>query len=147
MKKKVLMLGPERNVKGGMTTVVNTYYEEGLDKIVDLRYIGTVNDKNIVSKLLKMLFGYLQYMFCLEKYDVIHVHMASRGSTFRKSIYMNKAKKKHKKIILHIHGAEFKVFYNESTEKQKVKIRQILNLADKIIVLSEDWYKFFFNNS
>ena len=29
------MLGPARNVKGGMTTVVDNYYVAGLDKIVD----------------------------------------------------------------------------------------------------------------
>ena len=141
--KKVLMIGPERTVKGGMTTVVNTYYENGLDKLVELKYIGSVNDKNIVSKTIKMIYGYLQYIFCLKSYDIVHVHMASRGSVYRKAVYMKKAQKKQKKIILHIHGAEFKVFYNKSTEKEKKKIVQILNLADKLIVLSEEWYDFF----
>lgn len=29
---KVLMVGPGRNVMGGISTVVNSYYELGLDK-------------------------------------------------------------------------------------------------------------------
>lgn len=34
---KVLMVGPGRDVMGGISTVVNSYYELGLDKEVELR--------------------------------------------------------------------------------------------------------------
>ncbi len=34
---KVLMVGPGRDVMGGISTVVNSYYELGLDKQVDLK--------------------------------------------------------------------------------------------------------------
>lgn len=143
-KLKVLMIGPARSVKGGMTSVVDNYFKYGLDKEVDLKYIETVNDKNKVLKLLKIIKGYVEYISNIKKYDVIHIHMASRRSTFRKGKYIRIAKRYGKKIILHIHGAEFKIFYNnECNNNQKKYIIDTLNMADKIIVLSEEWKDFF----
>lgn len=143
-KLKVLMIGPARSVKGGMTSVVDNYFKYGLDKEVDLKYIETVNDKNKVLKLLKIIKGYVEYISNIKKYDVIHIHMASRRSTFRKGKYIRIAKRYGKKIILHIHGAEFKIFYNnECNNNQKKYIIDTLNMVDKIIVLSEEWKDFF----
>ena len=33
---RVLMIGPDRSVHGGISAVVNGYYEAGLDEAVDL---------------------------------------------------------------------------------------------------------------
>lgn len=144
-KMKILMLGPARSVKGGMTSVVDNYFEYGLDKIVNLKYIETTNDKNVILKILKMMKGFIQCFVNIKKYDIIHIHVASRISTFRKGIYVRLAKKYKKKIILHIHGAEYKIFLEECNNKKKKYIIDTLNLADKIIVLSEEWKDFFKN--
>lgn len=142
--RKVLMLGPARNVKGGMTTVIDNYYNAGLNKIVELKYIETCNDsRNRALKFLKEIEGKINFYKEIDKYDVVHIHMASRRSTFRKAKYAHIAKKKGKKVILHIHGGEYKVFYNECNEKQKEYIKETFNLADKIIVLSESWKQYF----
>ena len=127
---KILMLGPARTVKGGMTSVVDNYFNYGLNQKVDLKYIETINDKN-------------KFLTNVKKYDIIHIHMASRRSTFRKGKYVRIAKKFNKKVILHIHGAEYKIFFNECNEKQKKYVIKTLNLADKIIVLSEEWKEYF----
>lgn len=143
-KMKILMLGPARNVKGGMTTVVDGYFDAGLEKKVELKFIETVNDKNSISKILKMIVGFLEFLVSFYKYDVIHIHMASRLSSFRKGLYVRIAKKFKKKVILHIHGAEYKIFYdNECTENKKKYVKKTLELSDKIIVLSEEWKEYF----
>ena len=41
------------------------------------------------------------------KVDVMHVHMAERGSFYRKAIIMAVCKWTKVKIVLHHHGAEF----------------------------------------
>ena len=141
--KNVLMIGPARSVKGGMTTVVDNYYEYGLDKKVNIKYIETINDKNKLSKLIKEIKGMIEFKKSINSYDVVHIHMASRRSTFRKGKYVRIAKEKGKKVIIHIHGAEYKLFYDECNEKQKEYIKETLKLADVIIVLSEEWKEFF----
>lgn len=142
---KVLMLGPARTVKGGMTSVVNNYFKCGLDKKIELKYIETINDKNKLLKLIKEIKGKIEFKLNIKKFDIVHIHMASRRSTFRKGKYIEIAKKHGKKVILHIHGAEYKMFWEECNQKKKEKILHILNLADKIIVLSEEWKEYFSN--
>ena len=141
---RVLMIGPARTVKGGMTTVVNNYFNYGLSNKVKLEYIETINDGNKISKFFKEIIGIIKYKKQINNYDIVHIHMASRRSTFRKCKYIKIAKKKDKRIIVHIHGGGFRDFYeNECNQNKKNKIRKYLNSADKIIVLSKEWKEFF----
>lgn len=144
-KLNVLMIGPARSVKGGMTTVVNNYYDYGLDKKVNLRYLESCNDSNKLSKLIKEIKGFIEFKKIVKNYDILHIHMASRRSSFRKGKYVRLAKKYGKKVVIHIHGAEYKIFFNECNDKQKEYVKETLNLADQIIVLSEEWKEYFKN--
>lgn len=137
---KVLMLGVSRTAKGGISSVVNNYYKAKLDKKIKLKYIETVNDKNIFLKSVSIIKGYLLFIFSVFKYDIIHMHMASRNSTFRKNFYLKISKFLHKKVIIHLHGGEFKIFYlNECNKYKQNKIKKLFKFADKVIVLSEEW--------
>lgn len=141
---RVLMVGPARNVKGGMTTVVDSYFEYGLKDKVHLKYIESCNDGNKVSKLIQEIKGLYAFKRNIKKYDIIHIHMASRRSTFRKLKYLTIAQKYSKKVVLHIHGGGFSKFYDEEcSAKQKDYIKANLNKADKVIVLSEEWNEYF----
>ena len=73
----VLMIGPARSVKGGMTSVVDEYYEAGIDKLVNLKYIETINDKNIISKFIAERKGFFEFEKSIDKFDVVHIHIAS----------------------------------------------------------------------
>ncbi len=142
--KKVLMIGPARNVKGGMTTVVDNYYQYGLNEKVILKYIESCCDKNIFLKFIKEILGIFQFIFCLNKFDIIHIHVASRRSTFRKILYIKISKFYDKKVVLHIHGGGFREFFDNEISSQKRKyIKKWFNKADKIIVLSEEWKLYF----
>lgn len=139
----VLMIGPARSVKGGMTSVVDEYYEAGIDKLVNLKYIETINDKNIISKFIAERKGFIEFKKNIDKFDLVHIHMASYRSAFRKAKYIRIAKKYNKKIIAHMHGGEFKVFLSKCNKKQKKYIINALNMCDIIIVLSDEWKEFY----
>lgn len=141
---KVLMLGPGRKVKGGISSVVNNYYEAGIDKLVNLKYLSTMLDGSIVLKLFTAFAAYVKFFFTIHKYDLIHVHMASRASFYRKSGFIHISKKLNKKIVIHMHGGGFEKFYkSECSKKKQAYIQKTLNHADRIIVLSKSWEKFF----
>ena len=145
-KLNVLMIGPARNVKGGMTTVVNNYFEYGLKEKVNLKYIETINDNNKISKFFKEIKGLIEFKKYINNYEIIHIHMASRRSTFRKGKYIKIAKEKEKKVIIHMHGGGFKDFYEkECNSIKKKKVKKILNSADEMIVLSDEWKEYFQN--
>ena len=98
-KLKVLMVGPDRSVHGGISGVVNGLYEAGLDTRVDLKYIGTMKEGSKLRKLFVAGIAYLSFLFCVDKYDVVHVNVASDNSFKRKSLFVKVAKKHGKKVV------------------------------------------------
>ena len=144
---KVLMIGPGRNVMGGISTVVNSYYESGIDKQVELKYIASMEDASSIKKLWVAIKAYYQFCACVKNYDIVHIHMASQASFTRKSLFIKRAHKAGKKIIIHSHAADFDDFYfKQSDDKKREKIKYIFSLANKVIMLSQEWSKFFGEN-
>ena len=142
-KMKVLMIGPGRDVRGGISTVVNQYYEAHLDNAVDLKYIATMEDGSKFKKLLVAAKAVIQFNRCVKKYDIVHIHMSQRASFCRKRYFIKNAKTVGKKVIIHMHGSEFDDYYDkECNVKQKVKVREIFAMADVVIALSDQWAKF-----
>lgn len=140
---KVLMIGPDRSVHGGISGVVNNYYEAGIEEKIQLTYIGTMVEGSKLRKLLQAVSAYLQFCRALKDNTIVHIHMASDSSYYRKSFFIKKAKRAGKKIVLHQHGGNFEAFYTEQDEKNKIRIQQILNLADVMLVLSPVLKDFF----
>ena len=68
--------------------------------------------------------------------------MSYKGSFFRKYYVTKLCKKNSKKVIIHLHGSEFKDFYYSGDENRKAKIQELFNLADVTIVLGESWREF-----
>lgn len=143
---KVLMIGPDRSVHGGISGVVNNYYAAGLDRKIDLYYIGTMVDGTKLRKLFKAMEAYLRFLFQLPKYQIVHVNMSSDSSYYRKSIFIRTARKYGKKIVLHQHGGDFEGFYyKENNDKGRRRIRNVLEKADVFLVLAPVWKEFFGN--
>ena len=141
---KVLMIGAGRDVKGGITTIVNSYFNAGLDKAVDLTYLATMHDGSKLRKLYIAAAAYIKFCLIVKRYDIIHIHMASDQSFTRKSLFVKRARKSGKKIIIHQHGGNFDDFFlHKSNERKQEKIKKVFSLADKVIVLSEEWRDFF----
>lgn len=144
---KILMVGPGRDVMGGISTVVNSYYALGLEKKVKFRYIPSMEDGNKIKKMIVAFNAYIEFLLCIREYDILHVHMAAQASFTRKSLFIKKAKKVGKKIIIHQHSADFDDFYfKQSDEKKQKQIKEIFAMADIVIVLSEEWARFFGDN-
>ncbi len=142
--RKVLMVGPGRNVHGGISGVVNNYYAAGLDKKIRLCYIATMVEGSKARKLLQAGIAYLRFLAVLPRYEIVHVHMASDSSYYRKSVFIRTAHFFGKKIVLHQHGGDFTGFYRrELGEKGRVRVRCTLAMADEFLVLAPVWKTFF----
>ncbi len=141
---RVVMIGADRSVHGGVSAVVNNYYKAGLDKKVTLTYIGTMVDGSRIRKLLRAIRAYLYFLTRLPGMDILHVNMAADASFYRKRIFIETAACFKKKIVIHEHGGDFQTFYYEKSgpSKQK-KIKKTLNKADVFVVLSRQWADFF----
>lgn len=135
-KLKVLMIGSDLSVKGGMTTVVENFTAKIDRNIVQYDFIPTHIEGSKVKKLLFFIKNYFKIKKHLNKYDVFHIHMSERGSYIRKAMIIRLLKKHDKKVILHHHGPEFSTYYEVSSVKRKSHIKRTLSMVDLNLVLS-----------
>ena len=140
-KMKVLVIGPSpEKSKGGMATVISEIKsDKDLVTEYNIDIYESYIDGNIVIRTIYCIYAYLKFYFTKRDYDIYHIHAASRGSTFRKGYYVRAAKKWGKKVIFHIHGAQYMEFYRELLKRKKKTVLDILHRADIVIALSDEW--------
>ncbi len=141
---KVLMIGPDRSVHGGISAIVNGYHEAGLNNRIDLRYVGTMKEGSRAKKLAVAASAYLRFLCSLHNYDIIHVHLASDNSFWRKSYFIKTAHARHKKIIIHQHGGDFINYHdNLVSAAKRAEMDRVLGMADRLLVLTPSWKEYF----
>lgn len=141
---RVLMIGPDRSVHGGISGVVNNYYDAGLDKKIDLTYIGTMVEGSKLRKLMKAAEAYVRFLFHLPACRIVHVNVASDNSYRRKAVFIRTAKRFGKKLVIHQHGGDFVNFYErQNSERGRARIRKVLRMGDVFLVLAPVWKEFF----
>ena len=144
----VLMIGPSLRARGGMATVERQIMERLPDAGIQDKFIATYNDYGKAKKALMALAAYASFCRALKDADIVHAHMASRGSYERKAFFLRKAISKEKKAVVHLHGGEFGMWFDEELgEKKRDEIRALFNSADAVIVLSEEWRQWLVSRS
>jgi glycosyltransferase involved in cell wall biosynthesis len=140
--KKIVMLGTGLDTMGGIASVVRVYQEAGLLRRYGVRYIATHCDGGKLRKLRAMLGAYAAFIGMLLRGQVglLHVHVASRASFWRKSGFFALAFALRIPAILHLHGAEFAQFYGEECGPLRRRmIRAIFDRCQRVVVLSDAW--------
>jgi len=139
--KHIIMLGPSKGSKGGISSVIQLYDDIGLFEKFNISFKSTFNDKSKLAKITSFVSTFIYLLIKLIRRDVslVHIHTASRTSFFRKSLFLWLSFIFRTPVIMHIHSGEFLEFYAEvSTVKQKY-IKCTLMHAKKIILLTEGW--------
>ncbi|WP_420961623.1 glycosyltransferase family 4 protein [Brucella sp. IR073] len=73
------------------------------------------------------------------KIDLVHINLASRGSTYRKIAIAAVARLLRIPYVIHLHGAEFRSFWNGSGTLVSRSIHTLFDKASGIIVLGTPW--------
>ena len=137
-----MMVGTNPESRGGVSSVLCMYRVAGLfEKVL---FLASYTDGSLLRKLSYYVGFLTQFGWALiSQPDIrlVHIHTASRGSFLRKSIVMMLSKAAGKKTVVHIHGAEFKQFYEQAPLLLRKIIRKLLGSCDTIIALSEQWKK------
>jgi len=76
------------------------------------------------------------------KYDIVHINVAPRGSTWRKMLFARAAKMRNSKIVLHLHGSGYDSYYRSLGSRQRSAVASFFKAADAVIVLGEYWRRF-----
>lgn len=135
-KLSVLMVGPARDAQGGITSVVNGYFDAGLQNRCHLNYVGTTSNAGYAAKALAAWKALRRFDHLLPTADIIHIHLGSGVSMARKQLFLNRAKRYGKPVIIHDHRPLTSDFSGQGTSFLK-RNRQFFEQADAVIVLSE----------
>jgi glycosyltransferase involved in cell wall biosynthesis len=141
---KILTIGPDyKTLKGGVASVLSVYAK--YDK--SFKFLPTYSsEKNILNVLLFPLkyFKILFFLLFNPSYKIVHIHGASRISFYRKYfLFLNIKYLLGRKVVYHIHGAEYHLFMEESSPFIKKCILNMLEQSDAVICLSIQWKDFF----
>ncbi|MFR3588689.1 PssE/Cps14G family polysaccharide biosynthesis glycosyltransferase [Eisenbergiella massiliensis] len=141
---RILMCSSDRKEKGGMNSVIDQLMDHNWGQEFQFSYLATHVTGNLVKKILFFAIAYrkLKRLIKNDSFDIIHIHMSYNGSFYRKYYITKLCKKYGKKVIIHLHGSEFKDFYNRGNKKRKLQIKELFTVADCSIVLGEDWKNF-----
>lgn len=143
---KVIMVGPDLSSRGGMASVAKGYYSAGIHNYCDLVYISTTSPGGTIHKIKDLFRAYRLFCKILPSAQIVHIHVGAGISQGRKSIFVNKARKAGKRIIIHEHRGILATLCQEKGNKYIQSVRDFYSAADKVVVLSEEWAKFFAEN-
>jgi glycosyltransferase involved in cell wall biosynthesis len=73
---------------------------------------------------------------------VLHLHMASAGSTLRKLTLLHIARLAGVRTVLHVHGSTFAVFFEKLPGPAQWALRASMRRADAVIALGSAWEQF-----
>lgn len=134
----VLIIGSDTSVQGGMVSVIKNYLEYGNWKEANIHFVPTYVEKSALGKSIFFLrsLGKIKKTIKKEAIELAHIHVSERGSFWRKAIVLKLCKRRGVKVIFHHHGAEFQLFYSNSSAGIKRRIQKVLAEVDMHIVLS-----------
>lgn len=126
------------SVKGGMVTVVRNYLDYQGFKKSRITFVATHVSGNRLIKSAYFVAAFIKilFMLLLKRVDLVHLHMAERGSFYRKAYIVRLCRRFKIPVIIHHHGAEFEDFYQKLSAEQKKYVKDILEMTDCNLVLS-----------
>lgn len=140
--KRVLMCGNHPSNRGGMSSVIeliksHDWKSEGFE----LTFVPTYLPGSKMRTLCYYGFAYVKvfFEFLTGKPDVFYTHMSAKGSFYRTSALVKLSQLFHVKCVVHLHGSEFKEWYNSETAAKKSEIRSMICRCGAFVVLGRKW--------
>lgn len=138
---KVILVGPSASALGGISACISLLHQGLEDEGLSVYRLKTTNCLYVFNDYLVFCRAFFSLFFRMvfSRPDIIHIHMASRGSFIRKSILCLLSFLFRVPYIIHLHGGGFKDFYKDLPVILKTYLRFIFRNASSVITLSEVW--------
>lgn len=139
----IVMIGPSFNSKGGIASVVTSYNNSGLFNKWPIVYLNTHVEGTKAHKVLVAVVALIKFLNLIfrNQAKLLHIHVPRRTAFWRKSIFIFLAYLVKCPVLVHLHSGGFPDFYwKECGTVKKWIVRFVLDRADRIIVLSSQWW-------
>lgn len=135
------MIGSAREVRGGISAMVNVYFAHGLFDRWHAEYLPTHCDGTRARKALRAAASWLAYAGRLLTGGVglLHVHIASDASFWRKALFVVPARALGVPYVLHVHAGDFTEFHARSGPVARALLRFMYSGARAVVALSDAW--------
>ena len=130
----------KHNAPGGMAAVLASYNEY----FENMQFIPTWRNGNILVKIWYAVYSYvffIWYMLFVRSVKIVHIQGAAFASFERNVFFVKVGKLFGKKVVMHMHCADFESYYNPSKHKQRIV--DTINACDLYLVLSDSWKQYF----
>lgn len=141
---KVLMIGSDNTVKGGITSVISQLLNYNWNnENIEMKFLSTYIGGSKIKLMSFFIKSYIKFLYLLISYKpkLVHIHMSHSGSFYRKYIIHKTCKLFKIKDIIHLHSSSFNEFYSYSNVRNKERIKQFFSECDAVFVLGEKWKK------
>jgi glycosyltransferase involved in cell wall biosynthesis len=141
---RIAMLGPSLSQQGGMATVENLIVGYENDAL-DIQHISIHEEGSAWHRLWVFVTGLWQFLgqLILNQIEIVHLHVSERGSVFRVGLLVLLANLFAKPVIVHTHGCEFHVFYENLPSWMQFLVRLIFQNCNCVITLSQSWREYY----
>lgn len=136
---EVLSVGPRSDQPGGMAAVVAELLAQNVraDTGVRLRVV----DSGGVGPSGRRLLAFARCLVTVatSRADVAHLHVASRGSTWRKVVVAAVWRLRRRPYVIHLHGAGYAGFLDATSDRGRAVVGRLFRGAASVVVLGEAW--------
>ncbi len=142
MTRKILILSTHQ--RGGIRSVVEAYGDTGFYRQWNAEILWTNDETSLARKLIMagQAFAILLWNLIRRRVRLVHVHLSMRGSAWRKGIYIALTRLFRVPVVLHLHGSEFKEYYQAASPAKQRFVRRMFDRACVVVVLSRAWRDF-----
>lgn len=137
---RVLSVGPDHRGRGGMATVERQILEHS-GPVAEVRAVSTHVEGSVPRRLGAWLRGTAQVLDQLARHrvDILHLHVAKRGSIGRKALLTYAAGLYGVPVVLHCHGGVFAEDYEKMPAFARGLVTHVFRRAQRVVVLGNRW--------
>lgn len=131
--------------RGGIRAVVEAYRRDGFIDAWGVEVVNTHAEGSLAKRIGMFLIAFARFARLLVQHDRIegvHCHVATRGSVWRKLIFSSTAQAFGIPVILHLHGAETRDYFERQPPWIQRLVTRMIERATAVIVLSDGWKRY-----
>jgi glycosyltransferase involved in cell wall biosynthesis len=139
--RRALVVSTSLQTRGGVATYVRMLRGSPLWARWQVEHVTSHRNGSRAVKAAAFARALVHYLVALlrRRPDVVHLHMASNGSFFRKATLFWLARALRVPAVVHLHGAEFHLFHARLPRPLRVVVRATLTRAAVVVALGEGW--------
>jgi glycosyltransferase involved in cell wall biosynthesis len=138
--KRIVMIGSDRDVRGGVSAVVRVCEEQGLFERWNAIYLAPHRDGTPSQKAAQALRAWATFMGMVRRHEaaLLHVHLNSDASFWRKALFIVPAIAAGIPYVLQVHCGRFPEFYRDGCGALSRRfVRWVLSRARSVLALSD----------